>query len=676
MRNWLRLLATLQLATGILLVARMSPATDVFVAPDGNDAAPGTAAEPWRTIQVAIDRTGPGDTIFVRPGIYRESLQLVTGGLADAPRRLIASPGAILESPDSTQSLSAFDLRAGVGFVSIEGFEIAGGYHESIFLRPGTHDIVLDNLYIHDNRVGMWIAGSQRVEVSRTTVAANRAHGIRVYQGSRDIVFRDTTAIANDDGLACEGDADGFIAEADVVGFRCTRCQAIANGEDGFDLAARDVLLEQTWARDNHCGGIKLYRGGTVQNSISARNRTGVLSTNLGPEAAMLTLDHVTVADNSGVQVLLRAPTSTAASAAYTAVVQNSILAGAGKLVEIELGVRLADQYNLFYRPDSTGPAVVVHGRSGMTSFTGQEINAGVYQSRTGRGLGTLAVDPAFADESTYTLESTSAAIDRAAPRSGGGADISGHPRAIGLRPDIGAQETAFSLANHPPWPDPGPPRTVIAGKRFWVSAFGSVDPDGDPIAFTWNFADGSAPATTFTARHVYYEPGTYNVTLEATDGMATRTRSTPVTVTLPPTSHLYHDTAILPLAPQRVVIARGRTEALRRLRITVQNADVDPSAEPLGHLIEVHAADGTCPAGTVVTPPDFDASTPGSQNRALVPAGRNRTARLVLRFPRMAAPGCEIRLQASTILPGNVDPQPANDVATVVFSVIDRNNP
>ena len=40
------------------------------VAPDGNDASPGTFEEPLKTIVSAIDLASPGDTIVVRGGTY------------------------------------------------------------------------------------------------------------------------------------------------------------------------------------------------------------------------------------------------------------------------------------------------------------------------------------------------------------------------------------------------------------------------------------------------------------------------------------------------------------------------------------------------------------------------------------------------------------------------------
>jgi len=71
-----------------------SPGTDAkpadgprtfHVATDGLDTNPGTAAQPWRTLQFAVDRARPGDTILVEPGIHDQPATLTHGGNEGAP---------------------------------------------------------------------------------------------------------------------------------------------------------------------------------------------------------------------------------------------------------------------------------------------------------------------------------------------------------------------------------------------------------------------------------------------------------------------------------------------------------------------------------------------------------------------------------------------------------------
>src|SRR5262249_9751815 len=56
--------------------------------------------------------------------------------------------------------------------------------------------------------------------------------------------------------------------------------------------------------------------------------------------------------------------------------------------------------------------------------------------------------------------------------------------------------------------PKGSPPLTVA------FSSAGSSDPDGDPITFSWDFGDGSAPSTAANPTHTYTTRGMYTATL------------------------------------------------------------------------------------------------------------------------------------------------------------------
>src|SRR5512138_830120 len=58
------------------------PPGTYFVSVGGNDANPGTLAAPWRHIQYALDRVGPGSTINVLSGVYNEYVNFPYSGTA------------------------------------------------------------------------------------------------------------------------------------------------------------------------------------------------------------------------------------------------------------------------------------------------------------------------------------------------------------------------------------------------------------------------------------------------------------------------------------------------------------------------------------------------------------------------------------------------------------------
>lgn len=66
-------------AVTLLFFASQVPAVEYFVATYGDNSNDGRSVNaPWRTIQHAINRTGPGDTINIRAGTYRGSLLINT----------------------------------------------------------------------------------------------------------------------------------------------------------------------------------------------------------------------------------------------------------------------------------------------------------------------------------------------------------------------------------------------------------------------------------------------------------------------------------------------------------------------------------------------------------------------------------------------------------------------
>jgi hypothetical protein len=68
-----------------------SIAATFYVATTGNDSHPGTAAQPWATLQRAANVVNPGDRVVVRAGNYRGRSLVVLGQqlhLSPSPARL------------------------------------------------------------------------------------------------------------------------------------------------------------------------------------------------------------------------------------------------------------------------------------------------------------------------------------------------------------------------------------------------------------------------------------------------------------------------------------------------------------------------------------------------------------------------------------------------------------
>ena len=59
------------------------------------------------------------------------------------------------------------------------------------------------------------------------------------------------------------------------------------------------------------------------------------------------------------------------------------------------------------------------------------------------------------------------------------------------------------------------------------TNSSGTLDPNGDVIAYSWNFGDGTAASTATSPAHAYALAGTYTITLTVTDGWNRATNTT-----------------------------------------------------------------------------------------------------------------------------------------------------
>ncbi len=73
----------------------MAPGKAWFVAPTGDDANSGTKDEPWRTINAALKRLEPGNTLYLRGGVYFENVYCAIAGKPDAPITMRSYPGEL-----------------------------------------------------------------------------------------------------------------------------------------------------------------------------------------------------------------------------------------------------------------------------------------------------------------------------------------------------------------------------------------------------------------------------------------------------------------------------------------------------------------------------------------------------------------------------------------------------
>ena len=135
-----------------------------FVSPNGSDSNPGTFLQPWKTIGKAARTVKSGDTVFIRGGIYNESVRFNISGTALDPIKIMAYPDEtpIIEGYNQLP-LSYTGLVSVFGdWVQVSGLEVRNSKYTGFGLY-GKHDTAYNVFVHHSQKSGINISGDYGV---------------------------------------------------------------------------------------------------------------------------------------------------------------------------------------------------------------------------------------------------------------------------------------------------------------------------------------------------------------------------------------------------------------------------------------------------------------------------------------------------------------------------------
>lgn len=229
-------------------------AATFHVATNGNDAAAGTSDAPFATVQFAVNKAAPGDTILVHGGTFKHdaTIQLTNSGTSAAPIKLWAAPG---EKPvlcwegwwpadEKVRALSRGIFLGGNSW-HIKGLEICHAPDNGIKVE-GSHNIIEACALHHNGDSGVQIGLAKKSTNDGSKAATNLVLNCDSFRN-----FDPKTKGENADGFACKlypGSGNKFIG-----------CRAWENADDGWDLymTTHAVTIERCWAWHN--GDAKLF---------------------------------------------------------------------------------------------------------------------------------------------------------------------------------------------------------------------------------------------------------------------------------------------------------------------------------------------------------------------------------------------------------------------------------
>nr|MBC7245758.1 right-handed parallel beta-helix repeat-containing protein [Chloroflexota bacterium] len=437
-----------------------------YVAPNGDNANPGTRDRPWRTPGYGSRQLHPGDTLIILGGRYILSeydadIIAPPSGTATAWIIIQGEVGhrPVLAGRDNL--ITAIDLT-GVQYVRIRHLGIthddtargeAAWFREGVEIlgAPSAH-IVLEDLYIHHiDEFGMNFQDVDNLYIlnCRIEYAGFGALGgpAGEHGGWRNVFIRNSSLswsghyYQGGDGSDRPYDRpDGFGIEPSQGPILIEDTVAEHNYGDGLDSKAANTTIRRCIVANNSCDGVKLWGPNSrIENTLIYGRGDGDASTT--PWAAIVIdqeqmtgasfeIINVTVDDFVGQNYLMYVQYD---GLPVRLAIRNSIFQGRGQDCPIYVGGEstLIAAHNLFYLPQEE--RVLIHGDMTYTAA-----NIGKL------GPGNLYGDPRFmapawGQQGDYHLREGSPAINAGTVESAPSVDLENRPR--DAHPDIGAYE-------------------------------------------------------------------------------------------------------------------------------------------------------------------------------------------------------------------------------------------
>jgi len=226
--------------------ARFAVAAEYYVHPDGNDAHPGTLAQPFASVTRAQEAVAPGDTVWIRGGTYVFSGTKIEIGIL---LNKSGAPGKRIHYWAYQDETPVFDFHELATPVRIRGISVKADWLHLRGLELRGVQQILTNT---NESWGIRVEGGSHNIFERLNLHHNEGPGFFIADGGDNLLLNCDSHHNYDPDKRGEN-ADGFGGHARQEGNVFRGCRAWANSDDGYDLIhARGAhRIEHCWAWSN-----------------------------------------------------------------------------------------------------------------------------------------------------------------------------------------------------------------------------------------------------------------------------------------------------------------------------------------------------------------------------------------------------------------------------------------
>ena len=491
------IIAMLIASLGTPVTVQAHSRCSLYVSTSGSDNNPGTFSHPWRKVQKAADTAGPGQTVCVRAGVYKERVKInVTGSASGGPVIFQSYPGetAVLDGtglsvPSGWGPMVEIDNKS---FITIQNFEIRN-------YRSSAKDHVPIGIFVTGSGDHIELRGNRvhNIETLYKGSEGGDAHGIAVYGTAAPQALTNIVIDNNQLYNLKLGSSESLVVNGNVDGWQITNNLVHDNNNIGIDAIgfegnspdpaydqARNGLIRGNTVYNINSYGNPAYGtdrsadciyvdGGTktvIERNVAHNCNIGIelASEHAGKATSLITLRNNFVYNNTEMGIAIGGYDTERGSTQACVIANNTLYNNDTRKsyngeLEVQFDVRdNVIKNNIFYAnaqklfisswsPVMSGNVMdnnlfYTSGGSGIWQWKNVEYNSfAAYQAGTGNDAHSLYnKNPLFVSLSPVNLhlKTTSPAIDMGQnlPEAGS-VDFDGQPRLQGAGIDIGADE-------------------------------------------------------------------------------------------------------------------------------------------------------------------------------------------------------------------------------------------